>query len=75
MNRYTIKQLNKFKSAAENKTRAKVISMKNFQDKETPQELFSTTRQKTKIRNVFATNILTSIISVIENHSVGWTFW
>ena len=75
MNRYTIKQLKKFKSAVENKTRAKVISMKNFQDKETPQELFSTTRQKTKIRNVFATNILTSIISVIENHSVGWTFW
>ena len=75
MNRYTIKQLNKFKSAAENTTRAKVISMKNFQDKETPQELFSTTRQKTKIRNVFATNILTSIISVMENHSVGWTFW
>ena len=45
----------KLKSAAKNKTGATLrITKENFQDKELPHELFLTTRQKTKIRNVFA---------------------
>ena len=35
--------------------------MKNFEDKELPHELSLTTRQTTKIKNVFANNMLTAI--------------
>ena len=35
--------------------------MKNFQDEELPHELFITTKQTTKIRNVFANNMSTNI--------------
>ena len=47
-------QLNKLKSAAENKT-GKILRLnkKNFEDEELPHELFLTTN----IRNVFANNI------------------
>ena len=53
-------QLNKLKSAAKNKT-GKIlrINKKNFRDEEFPHELFLTTRQATKIWNVFANNMLT----------------
>ena len=45
--------------AAKNKTGTTLrITKKNFQDEELPHELFPKTRQKTKIRNVFA--IITS---------------
>ena len=37
------------------------ITKKNFQDEEFLDELFLTTRQKTKIRNAFASNISTDI--------------
>ena len=37
------------------------ITKKNFQDEELPHELFLTTRQVTKIRNVFANNMKTDI--------------
>ena len=37
------------------------ITKKNFQDKELRHELFLTTRQKTKIRNFFANNMLTNM--------------
>ena len=55
-------QLNKLKSAAKNKTGTILrIIKEKFQDEELPHELFLTTRQKSKIRNAFANNILTDI--------------
>ena len=55
-------QLNKLKSAAKNKT-GKILRIKknDFEDEELPHELFLTTRQKTKLRNVFANNMSTNI--------------
>ena len=51
-------QLNKLKSAAKNKTETTLkVTTKNFQDHELSHELFLTTRQTTKIRNVFANNM------------------
>ena len=35
--------------------------MKKFEDEELQHELFLTTRQKTKVRNAFANNMLTDI--------------
>ena len=37
------------------------ITKKNFQNKEFPHELFLTTRQKTKVRNAFANNMLKDV--------------
>ena len=37
------------------------ITKKKFQDEELPDELFLKTRQKAKIRNVFAINMSTDI--------------
>ena len=55
-------QLNKSKSAGENKTGTVLrINKKNFEDEELPHELFLTTRQTTKIRNVFVNNMSTDI--------------
>ena len=55
-------QRNKLKSVAENKTGTKSrITKKNLQDEKFPHELFLTTRQKTKITNVFANNMLRDI--------------
>ena len=55
-------QLNKLKSAAKNKTGTILrINKKNFEDEELPHELFLTTRQKTKLRNVFANSMSTNI--------------
>ena len=34
---------------------------KNFEDKELPQKLFLTTRERTKIRNAFANNMSTDV--------------
>ena len=49
------------KSAPKNKTGTTfTITKKKFQD-ELPHELFLTTRQRTKIRNVFAGNMLMDI--------------
>ena len=51
-------QLNKLKSEAKNKTGTILrISKKNFEDEELPNKLFLTTRQTTKIRNVFGNNM------------------
>ena len=50
-------QWNKLKSVPKNKTGTTLrVTMKNFQDKELPHELFITT-QESKIRNAFANNI------------------
>ena len=55
-------QLNKLKSAAKNKTGTILRSnKKNFEDEELPHELFLTTRQTTKIINVFANNLTADI--------------
>ena len=55
-------QLNKLKSAAKKKTGATLrISKKNFQDEELSNELFLTTREKTKTRNAFANKMLTDV--------------
>ena len=55
----TNRQLNKLKSAAKNKTGTTfTITKKKFQDG-LSHESFLTTRQRTKIRNVFADNMLT----------------
>ena len=53
---------NKLKSAIKNKTGALLrITKKNFQDEGFQHELFLTTRQKPKIRNYFAKNMLTDM--------------
>ena len=58
----TTAQLNRLKSAARNKTGTTLrITKKNFQDEDLPHELFLSTRQKTKIRNVFDNNMSTDI--------------
>ena len=58
----TNKQLNKLKYAAKNNARAMLrLNKKNFEDEEWPHEFFPTTRQTTKIRNVFANNMSTDI--------------
>ena len=51
-------QLNKLKSEPKKKT-GKILRLnkKNFDDKELPHELFLTTRQTTKPRNVFVNKI------------------
>ena len=55
-------QIDKSKSATKNKNGKTLrITKKNFQDEEFPHELLLTTKQKTKIRNVFANNMLTYI--------------
>ena len=55
-------QLNKLKSATRNRTVTILRSnKKNFEDEELPHKLFLTTRQTTKIKNVFSNNISTDI--------------
>ena len=55
-------QLNKLKSAAKSKRGTILrINKKNFEDEELLHELFLTSRQRTKIRNTFANNILIDI--------------
>ena len=54
--------LNKLKSAAKNNTGTILrLYKKSFEDEELPHELFLTTRQTTKIKNVFAKNMSTDI--------------
>ena len=56
-------QLNKLKSVAKNKTRTILrVNKKNFEDEELRHELFITTRETTKILNVFANNVSTDIV-------------
>ena len=58
----TSAQLNKLKSAMTIKTGTILqINKKNFEDEELPHELFLTTRQTSKIRNVFSNNISANI--------------
>ena len=55
-------QLNKWKSAAKNKTRTISRSnKKTFKDEELLPEFFLTTKQTTEIRNVFANKMSTDI--------------
>ena len=55
-------QLKKLKYAAKNKTGTILrLKKKKCEDEEWPHELFLTTRQTTKIKNVFANNIPTEI--------------
>ena len=59
-------QLNKLKSVAKNKTRTILrVNKKNFEDEELWHELFITTRQTTKILNVFANNVSTDIVYLV----------
>ena len=54
----TNKQLNKLNSEAKNKTRTILrLNKKNFEDEESPHELFLATRQKPKTRHAFAKNM------------------
>ena len=58
----TNSQINNLNSAAKSKTGTTLrITRNNFQDEELPHELFLTTRRETKIRNVFANNMLSDI--------------
>ena len=51
-------QLNKLKSPLKNKTGTILrIKIKNFEDEELSHKLFLTTRQTTKTRNAFASNM------------------
>ena len=51
-------QLNKLKSTAKNKKGTILrLNKKNFEDEVLPHELLLTTRQTTKIRNVFGNNM------------------
>ena len=55
-------QLNKLKSATKNQTEATLImNIKMFNGKNLPHELSLTTRQKTKLRNAFESNMSTDI--------------
>ena len=55
-------QLDKLKSTAKSTTGTILrLSKKNVEDKELPHDLFLTTRQTTKIRNIFANNMSTDI--------------
>ena len=55
-------QLKKLKFAAKNKTETILrLNKKDFEDEELSHELFLTTRQTTKKRNAFASNISTDI--------------
>ena len=55
-------QLKNIKSAAKNKTRTiLVINKEKFQDEELRYELFLTTKQTSKRRNTFASNISADI--------------
>ena len=55
-------QLNKLKSPARNKTGTILrLNKKNFEDEELPHELFLTTRQTTKTRNIFANYMSTDL--------------
>ena len=58
-------RLNKLKSEAKNKTGTiRRLNKKAFEDEELPHEFFLTTRQKTKLRNVFANNISTNLVKL-----------
>ena len=55
-------QLNKLKSVGKGITRTTLrLTMKKFHGKELPHGLFSTTRQKTSIRNTFTNSMSTYI--------------
>ena len=55
-------QLKKLKAAAKNKTRATLrMSLNMFDENNLPHELLLTTRQKTKLRNVFNNNMSTDL--------------
>ena len=55
-------QLNKLKPEAKNKTGTILrMSKKKFEDKELSHELFLSTRQTTKIKNIFRNNMSTNI--------------
>ena len=62
LEKLTNTQLNKLRSAAKNKNRAILrLNMKELEDEELPHELFLTTSQKTKLRNVFGNNTATPL--------------
>ena len=55
-------QLNKLKLGAKNRTETTLRIIKNiFQDEEFPHKLFTTTKQKAKIRNAVVENMSTDI--------------
>ena len=73
-------QLSKLKSVAKNKIVTTLrTTKKNLQDEELSHELFLTTRQTTKVRNLFSNNISTDIkLSKVQLskmiHSGGFSF-
>ena len=55
-------QLKKLKTAIKNKTRTTLrMSLEMFDGNDLPHELFMTTRQKTKLKNVFNNNMSTDL--------------
>ena len=55
-------QLKKLKAAVENKTGTTLrMSLKMFNENDLPHDLLLTTRQKTKLRNAFNSNISTDL--------------
>ena len=55
-------QLNKLNTAAKNQTEVTLrMNIKMFSENNLPHELILTTRQETKLRNVFENNMLTDI--------------
>ena len=55
-------QLKKLKTAIKNKTRTTLrMNLEMFDGNDLPHELFMTTRQKTKLKNVFNNNMSTDL--------------
>ena len=58
----SVTQLKKIKTAVKDKTRTALrMSLKIFAENDLPHEFLLTTRQKTKVRNVFNNNMSTDL--------------
>ena len=67
-------QLKKLKTAIKNKTRTTLrMSLEMFDGNDLPHELFMTTRQKTKLKNVFNNNMSTDLkLSKAQISKIIW---
>ena len=68
-------QLKKLKTAIKNKTRTTLrMSLEMFDGNDLPHELFMTTRQKTKLKNVFNNNMSTDLkLSKAQISKIIWS--
>ena len=75
--RLTYNQTKKLEPPVKNKTGTTLrITKNNFRDEEFPHELFLTIRQKTKLRDAFANDILTDIrLSKAQLSSIILSGW